>query len=42
MKNNIDLIIGKEEVMTRVRFIKQDDPQRGILIPQKEARLSQI
>ena len=36
MQSNIDLIIGEEEVMAKVRFIKQDDPQRGILIPQKE------
>lgn len=34
MQNNIDLIIGEEEVMTKVRFIAQDDPNRGILIPQ--------
>lgn len=36
MQNNIDLIIGEEEVMSKVRFIKQDDPKRGILIPQKK------
>lgn len=29
--NNITKIIGEEEVMTRVRFIYQHDPQRGIL-----------
>ena len=34
MMNNIDLIIGEEEVMAKVRFIAQDDPKRGILIPQ--------
>ncbi|MEE3348553.1 MAG: AbiH family protein [Candidatus Gastranaerophilaceae bacterium] len=33
MQNNIDLIIGEEEVMEKVRFIKQDDLNRGILIP---------
>ncbi len=38
MQSNIDLIIGEEEVMTRVKFIKQDDPQRGILIPQNETQ----
>ena len=42
MQSNIDLIIGEEEVMAKVRFIKQDDPQRGILLPQKEAQLSQV
>lgn len=31
--NNITKIIGEEEVMTRVRFIHQEDPERGILIP---------
>ena len=33
--NNITEIIGEEEVMTRVRFIHQEDPNRGILIPKK-------
>lgn len=42
MQSNIDLIIGEEEVMAKVRFIKQDDPQRGILIPQNEGQLSQV
>lgn len=32
MINNITEIIGEEEVMTRVRFIFQHDPSRGILI----------
>ncbi|MCM1003066.1 MAG: bacteriophage abortive infection AbiH family protein [Candidatus Gastranaerophilales bacterium] len=36
MQNNIDLIIGEEEVMAKVKFIKQYDLQKGILIPQKE------
>lgn len=36
MQNNIDLIIGEEEVMSKVRFIYQHDDKRGILIPQKE------
>ena len=39
MQNNIDLIIGEEEVMSKVRFIKQDDPERGILVPQEKAQL---
>lgn len=42
MQSNIDLIIGEEEVMTKVRFIKQDDPERGILVQQKEVQLSNI
>jgi len=42
MQSNIDLIIGEEKVMAKVRFIKQDDPQRGILIPQKETQLSNV
>ena len=42
MQSNIDLIIGEEEVMTKVRFIKQNDPQRGILLPQNEVQLSQV
>lgn len=42
MQSNIDLIIGEEEVMAKVRFVKQDDPQIGILIPQNEAQLSQV
>jgi len=33
--NNITEIIGEEEVMTKVRFIDQEDPKRGILIPKK-------
>lgn len=37
---NITEIIGEEETMTKVRFIKQDDPQRGILIPQEEMTLT--
>ena len=40
MQSNIDLIIGEEEVMTKVRFIKQDDPKLGILIPDKELALT--
>ena len=31
--NNITEIIGEEEVTTKVRFIHQEDPERGILIP---------
>lgn len=31
--NNITEIIGEEEVMAKVRFIDQEDPKRGILIP---------
>lgn len=42
MQSNIDLIIGEEEVMTKVRFIKQDDSERGILVQQKEVQLSNI
>lgn len=42
MQNNMDLIIGEEKVMSKVRFIKQDDSKRGILIPQKEAQLNQV
>ena len=34
MQSNIDLIIGEEEVMTKVRFINQYDSKLGILIPQ--------
>ena len=34
IQDNIDLIITEEEVMAKVRFIAQDDPNRGILIPQ--------
>ena len=34
MQSNIDLIIGEEEVMTKVRFINQYDSKHGILIPQ--------
>lgn len=37
MQSNIDLIIGEEEVMAKVRFINQYDSKRGILIPQIEA-----
>ena len=33
--NNITEIIGEEEVMAKVRFIHQEDPNRGILIPKK-------
>lgn len=36
LMHNINQIIGEEEVMAKVRFIKQDDPKRGILIPQEE------
>lgn len=39
MQNNIDLIIGEEEVMAKVKFIKQDDPRRGIFIFQNETQL---
>lgn len=42
MQSNIDLIIGEEEVMTKVRFIKQDDPERGILVQQKEVQWSNV
>lgn len=42
MQSNIDLIIGEEEVMTKVRFIKQDVPERGILVQQKEVQLSNV
>ncbi len=35
MQSNIDLIIGEEEVMAKVRFIPQHDPKRGILIPKE-------
>ena len=42
MQSNIDLIIGEEEVMTKVRFIKQDAPERGILVQQKEVQLSNV
>lgn len=41
MQDNIDLIIGEEEVMSKVRFIRQDDPKRGILIPQEEPVLAE-
>lgn len=40
MQNNIDSIIGEEEVMSKVRFIRQDDTKNGILIPQKESALA--
>ncbi len=33
--NNINEIIGEDEVMSRVRLIKQDDKKRGILIRNK-------
>lgn len=36
MQNNI---IGEEEVMSKVRFIRQDDTKNGILVPQKESAL---
>ncbi len=39
MQNNIDKIIGEEEVMSKVRFIYQHDIERGILIPQNEQQL---
>ena len=39
MQNNIDLIIGEEEVMAKVRFINQHDSERGILIPKVESVL---
>ena len=39
MQNNIDLIIGEEEVMAKVRFINQYDLERGILIPKEESVL---
>ncbi len=41
MQNNIDLIIGEEEVMSKVRFIAQEAPDRGILIPQEEPVLAE-
>lgn len=31
--HKIDYIIGEDEVMAKVRFIHQEDPERGILIP---------
>ena len=37
--NNIDSIIGEEEVMAKVRFIYQHDPNKGILIPVEEQQL---
>lgn len=37
---NITEIMGEEETMTKVRFIKQDDPKRGILIPKKEEQFA--
>ena len=39
MQSNIDLIIGEDEVMSRVRFIRQDDPEQGIFIPIEEKEL---
>ncbi|MGM9993945.1 MAG: hypothetical protein ACI37T_06560 [Candidatus Gastranaerophilaceae bacterium] len=39
MQNIIDSIIGEEEVMSKVRFIRQDDTKNGILVPQKESAL---
>lgn len=39
MQSNIDLIIGEEEVMAKVRFIHQHDPKGGILIPIEESVL---
>lgn len=39
MQNNIDLIIGEEEVMAKVRFINQHDSERCILIPKVESVL---
>ena len=35
LMNRINEIIGEEEVMEKVRFIYQHDPDRGILIPSK-------
>jgi hypothetical protein len=37
--NNIDSIIGEEEVMAKVRFINQYDSERGILILKEESVL---
>lgn len=39
LMNNIDSIIGEEEVMAKVRFINQHDSERGILIPKVESVL---
>ena len=39
MQSNIDLIIGEEEVMAKVRFIKQNNPERGILVPLKQEKI---
>ena len=36
LMNKIDDIIGEDEVMTKVKFIEQDDKINGILIPQKQ------
>lgn len=36
LMHKIDSIIGEEEVMEKVRFIHQHDPERGILIPIEE------
>lgn len=41
LMNRIDKIIGEEEVMAKVRFIAQDDPHRGILIPKQEQPLAE-
>ena len=42
MMNNIDLIIGEENVMAKVKFIAQDDPQRGILIPKVKEHVAEV
>ncbi len=39
MQSNIDLIIGEEEVMAKVRFIPQHDSKRGILLPVEDSVL---
>jgi len=39
LMNNIDSIIGEEEVMAKVRFINQYDSERGILILKEESVL---
>lgn len=39
LMNNIDSIIGEEEVMAKVRFIYQHDPNKGILNPVEEQQL---
>ena len=37
--NNITEIIGEEEVMTKVKFIDQEDKNRGVFKPSQESSL---